>query len=602
MAVEGDPRGNPDLDVRGALSGTSPVLLIRPLLLLGALALFGCGSSDPASPDAGTGADASTSLTSISLQVGAVFTPGTRVRDAYNGGTAVVAADGKVTVPTGTAGVVLLEREGATPTPFTWKNATVYFAITDRFFNGDPTNDGSYGRQKDGQDEVGTWHGGDLRGVTAKLDHLASLGVNAVWITSPVEQVHGWVGGGTGDFRHYGYHGYWALDFTKLDRNMGTEQDLRDLVAAAHQRGIRVVLDVVMNHPGYATGDDLLEYLPGVIDPAFRTFQPGAGGSWQDWNALVDYDSAEWSNWWGPAWIRAGFPGHNRPGMSELNRSLAFLPDFITEDFRPTTRPPFFARKADTAVVDLPNSTVRNYLVAWHSKWVRDFGIDGFRCDTAKHVDLPTWKALQEASAAALEEWKTANPTLKLDDTPFWMTGEVFPHNVVRDEYFDNGFDSIINFDFQNKARMVVSDHAALGALYADYATKLNGAQPFQVLSYASSHDTSLFFGTTGGDLALQAQLGTAMMLLPGGVQIFYGDETGRPVGPSASDTVQGTRSDMNWDHTNAALLAHWQKLGTFRNAHAAIGAGAHATITSDHGYAFSRTLGDDAVVIALVR
>ncbi len=577
------------------------MLLIRPLSLLAALALVACGSSDPTT-DAGTSPDASASATSVTLEVGGVFPAGTRLRDAYSGGSAVVGADGKVTVPTSTAGVVLLEREGAAPTPFTWKNATVYFAITDRFANGDPSNDNSYGRQKDGLQETGTWHGGDLRGLTGKLDHLADLGVNALWITSPVEQVHGWVGGGAGDFRHYGYHGYWALDFTKLDRNMGSEQDLRDLVAGAHARGIRVVLVVVLNHPGYATGDDLLEYLPGVIDPAFRTFQPGAGGSWQDWNALVDYDSMEWSSWWGPAWIRAGFPGHNRPGMSDLNSSLAFLPDFITEDFRDTTRPPFFARKPDTAVVDLPNASVRDYLVAWHTQWVRDYGIDGFRCDTAKHVDLPTWKALKEASTTALAEWKAANPGQKLDDAPFWMTGEVFPHLVVRDAYYDNGFDSIINFDFQNKARMMVSDDAALTALYADYASKLHGAQPFEVLSYASSHDTSLFFATTGGDLALQARLGTAMLLLPGGVQIFYGDETARPLGPMASDTIQRTRSDMNWDHGHAGLLAHWQKLGKFRNAHAAIGAGAHAPITSDRGQAFSRTLGDDAVVVALTR
>lgn len=568
---------------------------------LAVLPLWGCGA-DPVSPaDAGTPSDAA-QTTALTITVGSVFPAGTAVRDAYSGQAATVDAAGKVSLEPGPGGVVLLERADATPTPFTWRNATVYFAMTDRFYNGDPTNDGSYGRTKDGESEVGTWHGGDLRGLTAKLDHLSALGVNAVWITSPVEQVHGWVGGGSGDFKHYGYHGYWALDFTRLDANLGTPDDMRAFVRAAHQRGIRVVLDVVMNHPGYATGDDLLAYLPQVIDPAFRTFTKPAGGSWHDWNQLVDYDSMAWLDWWGSAWIRAGFPGHNRAGMTDLNMALAFLPDFITEDFRPTTRPPFFARKPDTAVVDLPNSTVRNYLVSWHAQWVREYGIDGFRCDTAKHVEFASWKALSDASSAALREWKAANPSEVLDDQDFWMTGEVFPHGVVKDEYFQNGFDSIINFDFQKTVSSVLDDHAALDAMYSMYASTINPDPAFNVLSYASSHDTSLYFGTTGGDLAKQAQLGTVMLMLPGGVQIYYGDETARPVGPNASDEKQGTRSDMNWDHDNAALLAHWQKLGTFRQKHAAVGAGAHAKLEASRGYAFARTTADDAVVVALVR
>lgn len=99
-------------------------------------------------------------------------------------------------------GLLLLERaETDKPAPFSWQNATVYFVLTDRFVNGDPTNDNSYGRHKDGMQEIGTFHGGDLKGLTSKLDYLQHLGVNALWISSPLEQIHGWVGGGTkGDF------------------------------------------------------------------------------------------------------------------------------------------------------------------------------------------------------------------------------------------------------------------------------------------------------------------------------------------------------------------------------------------------------------------
>lgn len=128
------------------------------------------------------------------------------------------------------------------PAPFDWHNATVYFVLTDRFENGDPSNDQSYGRHKDGMAEIGTFHGGDLRGLTNKLDYLQQLGVNALWISAPFEQIHGWVGGGTkGDFPHYAYHGYYTQDWTNLDANMGSEADLRTLVDSAHQRGIRIL-------------------------------------------------------------------------------------------------------------------------------------------------------------------------------------------------------------------------------------------------------------------------------------------------------------------------------------------------------------------------
>ena len=113
----------------------------------------------------------------------------------------------------------------AKPAAFSWHNATVYFVLTDRFENGNPANDHSYGRRSDGLQEIGTFHGGDLAGLTQKLDYLQQLGVNALWISSPLEQIHGWVGGGTkGDFPHYAYHGYYALDWTRLDANIGTEQ------------------------------------------------------------------------------------------------------------------------------------------------------------------------------------------------------------------------------------------------------------------------------------------------------------------------------------------------------------------------------------------
>jgi alpha-amylase len=584
------------------------------------LALAACSSCDDGGnnnpPDAGNGTWSPGQP--LTLNVGAAFPAGTVVRDVSSGATATVSSSGTVSVTPDSSGVVLLERDGATPTPFSWANATVYFVLTDRFFNGDSSNDNGYGtRPKDGTNEIGTWHGGDWKGLVDKLDHIASLGATAIWISPIVEQVRGWVGGGSGDFKHYGYAGYWALDFTRLDANWGDQSDLHALIDEAHARGIRVLADVVLNHPGYATGDDLLEYLPTVFNDgtgdAFRAFVPPASGGYQAWNDLVNYNSDHWVEWWGPDWIRAGFPGHFPSGTTDETRQLASLPDFRTESSTVTGRPAFFDQKPDTGFPSNATGTVRDFLVQWHSGWVEQFGFDGFRCDTGKNVELASWKALKEAALPALAAWKAANPTKKIDDAPFWMTGEVFGHGVQKDAYYtDGGFDSLLNFEFQNLLLSYLNSQSSLVAaksdvetLYSRYASMVSTDPSFNILSYLSSHDTQLFYASLAERPALQKQGGTALLLAPGGVQIFYGDESGRVLGPAGSDQTQGTRSDMNWASLDQEILAHFQKVGGFRKRHVAVGAGTHQKLDAPSNvYAFSRTLKsgnvDDAVVVAI--
>jgi alpha-amylase len=468
-------------------------------------------------------------------------------------------------------------------------NPIVYFVVTDRFYNGNPANDHSYGRENDGKQEIGTFHGGDLAGLTVKLKagYFTQLGINALWITAPYEQIHGWVQGGNAEFKHYAYHGYYALDYTRLDQNMGTPAELRDLVDTAHAQGIRVLFDVVMNHPGYADIKTLSEYLPELLWKGWENY------TIKNYHKQIDYNNFEFGKWWGGSWVRAGLPGYPEGGGDDLTKQLAYLPDFRTES-KEAVKLPFFLkeRKKDTAAVDLPDTTVRGYLVKWLTDWVRDYGIDGFRCDTAKHVELPAWRDLKSAGTAALADWKTRNPGKKIDDAPFWMVGEVFPHGVERDAYFDNGFDSLLNFDFQDQK---LEDSSALDRVYADYASKLadgrGQGKSFDVLSYLSSHDTKLY----PRDRLIDA--GSALLLAPGGVQIFYGDETARPAGPATSgDPQQATRSDMNWSSIDGAVLAHWQKLGQFRARHVALARGAHSKL-SDGPYAFSRIYGADRVV-----
>ena len=465
----------------------------------------------------------------------------------------------------------------AGPRPaFTWDNAIVYFVMTDRFYNGNPANDHSYGRQPDGDREIGTWHGGDLKGLTIKLNqgYFDRLGINAIWITAPYQQILGWVVGGDKAFKHYGYHGYYALDYTILDANMGTDAELQEFVDTAHKHGIRVIFDVVMNHPGYGDAVTLSKYGVNVLWPGWEK------ASVKDYYSYFNFNSENWVNWWGPDWVRTDLPGYESGGWDDLTKQIAYLPDFKTESTKVVGLPPFYAHKKDTRAVAIKGFTVRQYLIKWLTDWVRNYGIDGFRCDTAKHVELPAWAALKKAAEQALRDWKHQHPEKKLDDLDFWMTGENWGQDVERNAYFDNGFDSMINFEFQKQARYPEK----MEEVFSSYASKINSDPSFNVLSYISSHDTHLF------DRDRLFEAATYLMLLPGGIQIFYGDESARENGPRArGDYAQQTRSDMNWKSINQPLL-HWQKLGQFRNRHPAMAAGSHKKL-ADAPYTFVREL-----------
>lgn len=542
----------------------------------------------------------------LTLDVGKTFAEGSTVRDFYSGQTAVV-KQGKIALQpaNGSNGLLLLESaETHDHAPFSWHNATVYFVLTDRFVNGDPSNDNSYGRHKDGMQEIGTFHGGDLQGLTSKLDYLQQLGVNALWISSPLEQVHGWVGGGTnGDFPHYAYHGYYTQDWSKLDANMGSEDDLRALVDGAHQRGIRILFDVVMNHTGYATLADMQQYQFGALylqgDEITKTlgqhwtdWKPGPGQTWHSFNDYINFsDKSAWEKWWGKAWIRTDIGDYDNPGFDDLTMSLAFLPDLKTESTTPSGLPNFYHHKPDTHAKAVDGYTPRDYLTHWLSQWVRDYGIDGFRVDTAKHVEMAGWQQLKTQSIDALAEWKKANPQKALDDAPFWMTGEAWGHGVMESEYYRHGFDAMINFDYQDQAAKAASCLANIDLTWQQMADKL---QSFNVLSYLSSHDTRLF--REKGDTAAEL-----LLLAPGAVQIFYGDESNRPFGPTGSDPLQGTRSQMNWQDIagqSAATVAHWQKLGQFRARHSAVGSGKQTTLALPQGYGFVRENAQDKVMV----
>ncbi|TAA45945.1 alpha-amylase [Corallincola spongiicola] len=548
----------------------------------------------------------------VEVNVSSVFKDGELVKDFYSGQTAEVAG-GKVSMQPSkeSGGLLLLEPAEAKPSDFDWDNASVYFIMTDRFNNGDTSNDYPFNRKKDGKLETGTFQGGDIKGIIEKLDYIQELGMNAIWLTPIVEQIHGFIGGGEkGSFPFYGYHGYWALDFTRLDPNFGTDEDLERLVTEAHKRGIRVVIDVVMNHAGYPTLDDMQTFDINALAPnapvpdQWTDWVPDEkkGQNWHRYNNYIRWGSSEWAEkWWGPDWVRSGMAGYTAPGGDDITMNLAGLPDFLTESEKHVGLPPILKNKPDTRAVEREGYTVVDYLVEWHTTWVRKYGIDGFRADTVKHVEAEVWTKLKDSATKALAEWKAENPDKAIDDKPFWMVGEVWHHGAYKDFYFDHGMDSLINFDYAGEMQAVKGAQCINQNedLYATYAKDINTDPDFNLLTYISSHDTKLFFQRYE-NLELQKGAANGLLLMPGGVQIYYGDESGRPAGPMSDAFDSPTRSFMNWDQLKgdrAALVAHWQKVGQFRNNHVAVGAGEHKML-SEQPYAFSRVKGDDRVVV----
>ncbi|WMW79751.1 alpha-amylase family glycosyl hydrolase [Undibacterium cyanobacteriorum] len=478
--------------------------------------------------------------------------------------------------------------------PFHWKNATVYFLLTDRFNNADKKNDLAYGRRADAAPLRG-YMGGDLKGVTEKIKegYFDALGVNALWITPPVEQIHAGTDEGTG--KSYGFHGYWARDFTKVDANLGSEADFKTLVETAHRHGIRVLLDVVMNHTGPVTETD-------AVWP----------NDWVRTTPQCDYKNADGA-------IKCTLVKNLPDFLTESDQAVE-LPSFLIEKWKNEGR----LQKEQAELDDFFKRTgypraPRYYLMKWHTDWVRKYGIDGFRVDTVKHVEAKVWKELKDNASAAFEDWKRQHPQKVLSKDAFFMTAEAYNYDIEhglqfhmdggdRINYYANGFDSMINFGLKFAAQR---DYETV---FARYDQLLQGElKPYSVLNYISSHDDDKPYDPARKH-AFEAA--NKLLLAPGAAQIYYGDETARSLIQAQAQGDAVLRSFMNWDqlHSNAPLpeqagisyrdvLHHWQLLGRFRQAHPAIGMGRHRML-SQQPYVFERDWqsdsGQDYVIVAL--
>ena len=463
---------------------------------------------------------------------------------------------------------------------FNWNNSTVYFLLTDRFHNGNPDNDVTLGRT----DETAVlrgFMGGDLAGITQKINdgYFSDLGVTAIWFTPPVEQVHGSTDEGTGVT--YGYHGYWARDWTALDPNFGTIADLTALVEAAHANGIRIVLDVVLNHTGPVTNMD------SVWPDAWVRTEPTC--TFQNAETTIECTLVD-----------------NLPDIRTDSQEEVELPEFLVEKWKEEGR-------YDTEMAELEeffSSTglpraPKYYIMKWLRDFVIDYGVDGFRVDTAKHTEADVWGELHDLVAAAFEQWKAENPDKRIDDSPFYMVGEVYNYSIGHgrafpmggDDYVDffaEDFDALINFAFKYDAAR------NLDSTYAAYSQSLTTGtmKEFGVLNYLASHDDGSPFDP---DRSMPKKAGTYLLLAPGGAQVYYGDELARPLTYEGAAGDAHLRTYMNWeDLEGSEVFHHWSKLGQFRRDHVAVGAGVHQKI-ADNPYTFSRTYKDlDKIVVAM--
>jgi len=470
--------------------------------------------------------------------------------------------------------------------PFVWEGANLYFLLTDRFNNGDTSNDVNFDRNKE-PGKLRGFEGGDIKGITQKVKegYFTDLGINAIWLTPVVEQIHGATDEGTGV--SYGFHGYWAKDWTKIDPNYGTKEDLHELVTEAHSRGIRIVLDAVINHTGPVTEKDPV-----------------------------------WPEDWVRTDVQCSYDNYEHTVSCTLVKNL---PDIRTESNENVELPPQLVEKwkaegrYEQEVKELEEFFERTghpraprfYIMKWLTDYITEFGVDGYRCDTVKHTEAYVWEEFKKECDYAFAEFKKNNPEKIMDDNNFYLVGEVYNYGISggkmfdygdkKVNYYDDKFNAQINFEFKWNAK-----ENGYEDLFKRYSGILNNElKGFGVLNYLSSHDDG---GPFDPKREKPFETANKLLLSPGTSQVYYGDESARSLVIEGTQGDATLRSFMNWDAVKSdvktkEVLEHWQKLGKFRERHPAIGAGAHQMITQEP-YLFYRSYyqGDfkDLVVIGL--
>ncbi|MDY7097667.1 MAG: alpha-amylase family glycosyl hydrolase [Pseudomonadota bacterium] len=422
------------------------------------------------------------------------------------------------------------------------EDEVVYFVLPDRFANGDTANDrggltGTALEHGFNPAHKGFYHGGDLAGLTARLDYLENMGITAIWFAPIFKNKP--VQGPEGD-ESAGYHGYWVTDFTSIDPHFGTNEEFKAFVDAAHARGMKVYMDIITNHTA-----DVIQYADG------DAFNYG-------YRSLADYP---YSTKGGPNGepINEGFLGdeiQSAENFANLTSSDYAYTPFIPEGERDVKSPawlndPIFyhnrgsttftgesSRYGDFAGLDdlyTEHPRVLEGMIDIYASWITRFGIDGFRIDTAKHVNPEFWQSFVPAVLETADEEGIPN---------FLIFGEVYsdsPNSGFLAQFTRrDGFPAVLDFAFQSATREAVSKGTAPSVLVDMFDGDVNyegGADAARTMpTFLGNHDMGRFStlvkadnpGISQEELLARVKLGHAMLMtLRGNPVIYYGDEQG---------------------------------------------------------------------------
>ncbi|MFN5902540.1 MAG: alpha-amylase family glycosyl hydrolase [Novosphingobium sp.] len=418
----------------------------------------------------------------------------------------------------------------------------VYFVLPDRFENGDPKNDtgGIKGdRLQHGFDPThkGFYHGGDLKGLTARLDYIQGMGATAIWFAPIFKNKP--VQGPKGD-ESAGYHGYWVTDFTQVDPHFGTNDDFKAFVDAAHARGMKVYMDIIANHTAdvirYRDGDaNGYRYRDKANFPYSRRggvtgapINPGFNGDSdpypENWAKLTDptwaytpYVPKGEETVKVPAWLNDPVYYHNRGDTHWVGESAVYG-DFVGLDDLATQHP-----------------RVISGMIEIYASWIERFGIDGFRIDTAKHVNPEFWRAFVPAMLKVARDKGIPNFHIFGEVA----TGDVDPALTARWTRIAD-LPSNLDMAFAAAAQRVVSGKAGtdvLARLFEDDALYQGGeGGALNLPTFLGNHDFGRFSmfvkqanpGISQDELLARTMLGHAMLMTLRGVPvIYYGDEQG---------------------------------------------------------------------------
>ncbi|MEU2375995.1 pullulanase-type alpha-1,6-glucosidase [Streptomyces misionensis] len=487
-----------------------------------------------------------------------------------------------------------------------------YFVMPDRFANGDRANDrgGLTGsRTTTGYDptDKGFYQGGDLKGLTRKLDYIKGLGTTALWLAPifkniPVQ--------GTGANASAGYHGYWITDFTRVDPHFGTNQDLKRLISTAHAKGMKVFFDVITNHTAdvVTNKEDSADYRSkGAYPYLTEDGRPFDDADYADGGrafpavsaASFPYTPRVTSRTKVPAWLNDPTMYHNR-GDSTFAGESGTYGDFSGLDDLWTERP------------EVVHGMERIY-----ERWVKDFAVDGFRIDTAKNVDMPFWTQW----ATALDSYAAAHGRKN-----FFLFGETYDTDTsVTAPYVTQGrLDATLDFPFQDAARGYASQGASArklaNVLGDDYKYTTDKANAYEQVTFLGNHDMGRigYFlkqdnpGASDTELLKKDRLANEVMFLSrGNPVVYYGDEqgfTGSGGDKDARQTMFASRvpdylddDEIGTDRTaasdsydtNAPLYKDIAALSALRKANPALTDGVQSERYAADGagiYAFTRT------------